>query len=205
MFFGYTHCPDVCPESVGVISQALAASPPGARALFVSIDPERDDVAAMKSYVRYLPTAFSGLTGTPEEVRRAADAWSVRLREDRGGRPRRLRDGAHVRHLPRRRRRPAAGDLSLRHHGSANRGDADVPAHRGPGTVGSRPGALRRSAAAAATPAAATPIATMAPMAGAGDLRATVVSTSVWAGGPSPVILSIADAMGMPLDGSDAG
>jgi hypothetical protein len=50
----------------------------------------------------------------------------------------------------------------------------------------------------AATPAA-TPPAAMIPM---GDLRATVVSTSVWAGGGSPVILSLADAMGMPLDGS---
>ena len=69
VFFGYTHCPDVCPESIGLIGQALAASPAGARAVFVSIDPERDDVAAMKAYLRYLPAAFTGLTGAPDEMR----------------------------------------------------------------------------------------------------------------------------------------
>ena len=82
VFFGYTHCPDVCPESIGLIGQALAASPAGARAVFVSIDPERDDVAAMKAYLRYLPAAFTGLTGAPDEVRRNADAWSVRYAKE---------------------------------------------------------------------------------------------------------------------------
>ncbi len=82
VFFGYTHCPDVCPESIGLIGQALAASPAGARAVFVSIDPDRDDVAAMKAYLRYLPAAFTGLTGAPDEVRRNADAWSVRYAKE---------------------------------------------------------------------------------------------------------------------------
>ena len=82
VFFGYTSCPDVCPETVGIISQALASSPPGARAVFVSIDPERDDVATMKAYLRFLPAAFTGLTGTPDEVRRNADAWSVRYAKE---------------------------------------------------------------------------------------------------------------------------
>ena len=63
--------------------------------------------------------------------------------------------------------------------------------HRAAPVVGA--GSPQASAAAVA--------ATSAPMS-MGDLRATVVSTSVWAGGQSPVILSLADAMGMPLDGS---
>ena len=71
VFFGYTHCPDVCPESIGIISQALAASPAGARAVFVSIDPERDDVAAMKAYTALPADGRSpGSTGAPDEVRR---------------------------------------------------------------------------------------------------------------------------------------
>src|SRR5262249_44177477 len=46
VFFGYTHCPDVCPETVGRLIEAVGISGPGPQALFVSIDPERDDVAA---------------------------------------------------------------------------------------------------------------------------------------------------------------
>ena len=50
-FFGYTHCPDVCPATVGVVNEALAEVGDGPRAVFTSIDPERDDAAAMKSYL----------------------------------------------------------------------------------------------------------------------------------------------------------
>ena len=49
VFFGYTHCPDVCPVTVGLVSEVLAAVGEGPRAVFTSIDPERDDPAAMKS------------------------------------------------------------------------------------------------------------------------------------------------------------
>ena len=127
VFFGYTHCPDVCPESIGLIGQALAASPAGARAVFVSIDPERDDVAAMKAYLRYLPAAFTGLTGAPDEVRRNADALVGAVREGGGGaRLRRVRHVAHVRHLPGRRRGPAPGLVPVRDAGRADRGVADA-------------------------------------------------------------------------------
>ena len=47
VFFGYTHCPDVCPTTVGVVNEVLDAVGEGPRAVFISIDPERDDVAAM--------------------------------------------------------------------------------------------------------------------------------------------------------------
>ena len=78
VFFGYTHCPDVCPATVGIVNQALATTGDGPRAVFVSIDPERDDAAAMKQYLRYLPKAYVGLSGTPGDVRRNADAWGVK-------------------------------------------------------------------------------------------------------------------------------
>ena len=77
-FFGYTHCPDVCPATVGVVNEVLAAVGDGPRAVFTSIDPERDDPAAMKSYLTYLPKAYVGLSGTPAEVRRNADQWGVK-------------------------------------------------------------------------------------------------------------------------------
>jgi protein SCO1 len=203
VFFGYTHCPDVCPESVGLIGQALAASPAGARAVFVSIDPERDDVAAMKAYLRYLPAAFTGLTGAPDEVRRNADAWSVRYAKEEA--------------------EPGSGAYGMSHTSDiflvdgAGRLRASFPygtpvepieawltrlltAQPAPTEAGTRSSA---PSSAAGSPEASAPAvrATSLPMP-MGDLRATVVSTSVWAGGQSPVILSLADAMGMPLDGS---
>jgi cytochrome oxidase Cu insertion factor (SCO1/SenC/PrrC family) len=196
VFFGYTHCPDVCPESVGIIGQALAASPPGARAVFVSIDPDRDDVTAMQAYLRYLPDAFSGLTGAPEEVRRTADAWSVRYAKEAS--------------------EPGSGAYGMAH-------TADIFLVDGQGRLRARypfgtpaePIAAELTALLRADPAppdgiAAAPSAapsaapaTAAPPPG-DDLRATVVSTSVWAGGASPVILTLDDAMGMALDGSAA-
>ena len=203
VFFGYTHCPDVCPESIGLIGQALAASPAGARAVFVSIDPERDDVAAMKAYLRYLPAAFTGLTGAPDEVRRNADAWSVRYAKEEA--------------------EPGSGAYGMSHTSDiflvdgAGRLRASFPygtpvepieawltrlltAQPAPPDAGP-PSAAPSSAAGSPRASAAAVAATSVPMS-MGDLRATVVSTSVWAGGQSPVILSLADPMGMPLDGS---
>ena len=78
VFFGYTHCPDVCPATIGNVNQALSVLGDGPRAVFVSIDPDRDDPAAMAQYVKYLPKAYIGLSGTPENVRRMADGWGIR-------------------------------------------------------------------------------------------------------------------------------
>ena len=87
VFFGYTHCPDVCPETVGVLEQAVSEAGPGPRALFVSIDPERDDVAAMKAYTTYLPDWLIGLTGTPAEVAANAARWGVKYAKVEEGTP----------------------------------------------------------------------------------------------------------------------
>ena len=212
VFFGYTSCPDVCPETVGIISQALAASPPGARAVFVSIDPERDDVATMKAYLRFLPAAFTGLTGTPDEVRRNADAWSVRYAKeidaaepggygmahtsdiflvDEAGRVRtQFRYGTTAETIA-----ASLTSLLVAHPAPV------APAPVAPAPVA--PASTLLASAPAASPPGATPAPpTTTPMAPMGDLRATVVSTSVWAGGQSPVILSLADGMGMPVDGA---
>ncbi len=197
VFFGYTHCPDVCPESIGIISRALAASPPGARAAFVSIDPERDDVAAMKAYLRYLPEAFTGLTGAPDTVRRTADAWSVKYAKEDAEPGSGAYGMAHTADIflvdgsGRLRARYPFGTQVEPIAASLTRLLRDAPPPSGPVGI-EEP---------SAPPVAAVPSLAPAP---AGDLRATVVSTSVWAGGASPVILTLADAMGMGVDGSVA-
>ncbi|BDL40595.1 MULTISPECIES: SCO family protein [Methylorubrum] len=71
MFFGFTHCPDVCPTTLQQISDVLAALGPKADRLkvaFVSVDPERDTPASLKTYLSSFDSRIVGLTGSPEQV-----------------------------------------------------------------------------------------------------------------------------------------
>jgi protein SCO1/2 len=71
VFFGFTHCPDVCPTTLFQMSEILAATGPrgkGLRALFVTVDPERDTPESLKSYLSSFDDRIVGLTGSPEAV-----------------------------------------------------------------------------------------------------------------------------------------
>ncbi len=65
MFFGYTHCPDVCPTTLFEMSEILRKLKPGApaRGVFVSVDPERDTAPVMKDYLSSFDNRIIGLTG----------------------------------------------------------------------------------------------------------------------------------------------
>lgn len=74
VFFGYTHCPDICPTTLstltGVIKQ-LRADPQGVpktQVVFVSVDPERDTPDILESYMKYFSEAFQGITGTQQDI-----------------------------------------------------------------------------------------------------------------------------------------
>ncbi|MES1201605.1 MAG: SCO family protein, partial [Pseudomonadota bacterium] len=80
LYFGFTHCPDACPTAMYSLAQALQQ--PGGydiQPVLVSIDPERDTPAVMNAYVKTggFPAGLVGLTGSPEQVRAAADAFRV--------------------------------------------------------------------------------------------------------------------------------
>ena len=80
IFFGFTHCPDVCPTSLFEISEVLRAMGPDAgkvNAYFISVDPERDTTAAMKDYLSSFDPTLKGLTGTPEEIAKVISAYRV--------------------------------------------------------------------------------------------------------------------------------
>lgn len=80
VFFGFTHCPDVCPTSLFEMSQAFEALGPDARkitGLFISVDPERDTPEVMKSYLGSFHPSIQGLSGTPEQVAAVAKAYRV--------------------------------------------------------------------------------------------------------------------------------
>jgi len=77
VFFGYTHCPDVCPTTLADVRDAVKLVDGPVGVVFVTVDPARDDAAAMKQYVGYYQAGFVGLTGSDNEIRAAADAWGV--------------------------------------------------------------------------------------------------------------------------------
>ncbi len=75
MYFGFTHCPDVCPTDLAVLGQALRRfekSDPARAArvvpIFVSVDPERDTPAVLKEYVAAFHPRLVGLTGTSAQI-----------------------------------------------------------------------------------------------------------------------------------------
>jgi protein SCO1/2 len=80
VFFGFTHCPDVCPTTLFQVSEILRALGPDAdrtRALFITVDPERDTPAAMKDYLSSFDPHLSGLTGDPADIAAVAKAYRV--------------------------------------------------------------------------------------------------------------------------------
>ena len=79
VFFGYTHCPDVCPTTLDAISQTLKALGPDrkVRALFITLDPERDTPAVMKDYVSSFDPRILGLTGSQAAIDKVAREYRV--------------------------------------------------------------------------------------------------------------------------------
>ena len=80
IFFGFTHCPDVCPTSLFEISEVLRVMGKDAgkvNAWFVSVDPERDTAAAMKDYLSSFDPHLKGLTGNPEAIAKVLSAYRV--------------------------------------------------------------------------------------------------------------------------------
>lgn len=81
MYFGFTHCPDICPDELEKMSSVVQlldeSNLPRVQPLFITVDPERDDVAAMAKYVKDFHPRLIGLTGTPEEVKEAGRAYRV--------------------------------------------------------------------------------------------------------------------------------
>jgi protein SCO1/2 len=80
IFFGFTHCPDVCPTELFEISEVLRAMGADAErvnAYFVSVDPERDTRAAMKDYLSSFDPHLKGLTGDPAAVAKIISDYRV--------------------------------------------------------------------------------------------------------------------------------
>lgn len=80
VFFGFTYCPDFCPTTLSMLEATkarLGDQADNVQLVFISVDPARDTPKAMKDYLSTYPMDVVGLTGTPEQVRVAADAYRV--------------------------------------------------------------------------------------------------------------------------------
>ena len=80
VFFGFTHCPDVCPTALNDMSAVLTelgTASDKLQPIFITVDPERDTVGAMSQYVANFDPRIVTLTGTPEQIAQAAKAYRV--------------------------------------------------------------------------------------------------------------------------------
>jgi protein SCO1/2 len=80
LYFGYTHCPDVCPATLANLADVLKSLGPHAndvRVLFVSVDPARDTLPELKSYVTAFVPQIDGLRGSPNQIARLAQRYRV--------------------------------------------------------------------------------------------------------------------------------
>ncbi|QAY76901.1 SCO family protein [Sphingosinicella sp. BN140058] len=84
VYFGFAHCPDVCPTDLAQIGQALRSmekSDPALAAkiqpIFITVDPERDTPAVLKDYVAAFHPRLIGLTGSPQQIADAAKRYAV--------------------------------------------------------------------------------------------------------------------------------
>lgn len=83
MFFGYTHCPDICPttmSTLNAVARAIEGSPERASVpqyVFVSIDPERDTPEQLAKFVPYFNPSFIGVTGAPADINALTRQLSV--------------------------------------------------------------------------------------------------------------------------------
>ncbi|XP_068128718.1 protein SCO2 homolog, mitochondrial [Hyperolius riggenbachi] len=82
LYFGFTHCPDICPDELQKLSSAVSLldkdpTLPPVLPVFITVDPERDNIAALDKYVSEFHPRLKGLTGTPEQVKAVAQAYRV--------------------------------------------------------------------------------------------------------------------------------
>jgi len=89
VFFGFTFCPDVCPTTMATLKQAYDALPESdresVRVVLVTVDPARDTVPVMKTYVEHFDTTFTGVTGDFLDVHRLATGLSIPFAKVPGG------------------------------------------------------------------------------------------------------------------------
>lgn len=80
VYFGFTHCPDICPTTLLLMNNAINQMGDKAgkiQPVFISVDPQRDTPSVAAEYASHFGKNFLGLSGSPEQIKHAADAFKV--------------------------------------------------------------------------------------------------------------------------------
>ena len=80
LFFGFTHCPDVCPitlNKLSIILEKLEKENKTLKVFFISIDPDRDTPEVMRDYLSSFEGKFIGITGKPEKIFKLSQSWGI--------------------------------------------------------------------------------------------------------------------------------
>lgn len=84
LYFGYTYCPDVCPidtlRNADALSMLLDAGI-ASKSLFITVDPQRDTPQVVGKFAEFFHPSMVGLSGSPEQIKAAADAYRVYFRK----------------------------------------------------------------------------------------------------------------------------
>ncbi len=81
LYFGYTHCPDVCPASLGVLRETVAKAGVPVQVVFVTVDPDRDTPEILQEYLDYFGQGWIGLTGRNSQILQAAELYGARFQK----------------------------------------------------------------------------------------------------------------------------
>jgi cytochrome oxidase Cu insertion factor (SCO1/SenC/PrrC family) len=91
VFFGYTYCPDVCPTTLSTVAGVMDKLGPNFAKkvvpIFITVDPERDKPAVLKTYVEAFGHGIQGLSGTPEQIAKVAKDFKVYAAKVKGDTP----------------------------------------------------------------------------------------------------------------------
>lgn len=90
VFFGFTHCPDVCPTTLAELARALkqlGADAQRVQVVMITVDPQRDTPEVLKQYVTALDSAFLGLTGDAQAIEQTAREFKVFYQKTSGATP----------------------------------------------------------------------------------------------------------------------
>jgi protein SCO1 len=83
MFFGFTHCPEVCPTTLATLAQVrkqLGADAARVQVVYITVDPERDTPQRMAAYLRAFDAGFVGGTGKPEQLAAVRQQYGVHMK-----------------------------------------------------------------------------------------------------------------------------
>ena len=80
IFFGFTHCPDVCPMTLNkmdIVLSKLKNKKKNVKLFFISVDPQRDTPEVIKNYLSSFDNNFIGITGDPEKIFLLSQSWGI--------------------------------------------------------------------------------------------------------------------------------